>query len=113
MEKPTEYKITKTDDELKTLVSKLQYNLSDEGFSDFCNIVTSRATKCWQSGLEDYPFGEKNYSSYQSKNTVLEIIYLKARSGAFDREYVLYVKESLCLYNILYARIAKLKKILI
>ena len=107
-----EYNIDKTDEELRYLISKMQNSLSDEGFSDFCNIVMSRSSKCWQSGLEEYPFGEKNYSPWQSKKTILEILELEKITSSYDRNYKLYLKEAICIYHKLYSREMKLKRVL-
>lgn len=107
--KKDKYHITKTDEELKTIIYKLQNNTD---FADFCNIVISRASKCWQSGLEDYPFGEKNYSEWQSKETVLKILGIEKSTGSYASDYVSYIKESLCLYYTIYQRNKKFKKIL-
>ena len=109
MEKPREYSIDMTDDELRKIIIGLQKH---DDFADFCNIVTSRATKCWQSGLEDYAFGEKRYSDWQSKKTVLEMLDLETSTGSYNSSYVSYVKESLCLYYKVVLRKNKLKRIL-
>jgi len=95
-------------------MEKTKFNIdkTDEDFSNFCNIVISRATMCWQSGLEDYPFGEKIYSKWQSKNTILQIFSLEKNTGSYDRNYVLYIKESICLYYTIWSRERKLLRIL-
>ena len=111
MEK-SKYKITKTDEELKELISKVKNNLSEDKFSDFCNIILTRASRCWQSGLEDYTFGEKRYNDWQSRKTVLEILDLEVKTGSYDSSYVLYIKESICLYHKIYLRENKLNRIL-
>lgn len=105
------YKITKTDEELRSLIRKLENTLSEEDFSDFCNIVISRAVKCWQSGLEDYPFGKKRYSDWQCKETILNILEIQTTKTGYDYSYTLYIKESLCLYHKIYQREQKLKRI--
>lgn len=112
MEKSTEYNIDRTDEELATVISKMKNNLSDEKFSNFCNISISRASKCWKSGLENYDFGEKKYSDYQSKKTVLEILNLEKSTGIYNYEYVLYIKESVCMFYNLVLRKEKLERIL-
>ena len=108
MKKDADYRITKTDEELVNIINKLQKN---SNFADFCNIVISRASKCWQSGLNDYPFGEKNYSDWQSKKTVLEILNIEKGTGSYDYYYAQYIRESLCLYYKIYERNEKFKKI--
>ena len=112
MDKPTEYNIDRSDEELCVVIRDMKNNSSDKDFSDFCNISISRAAKCWQSGLENYAFGGKNYSDWQSKKTVLEMLKLEKSTGAYNREYVLYVKESVCMYYNLVLRENKLKRIL-
>jgi len=107
------YKISKTDEELRVLILQLQIKYTDKGFADFCNIVISRASKCWQSGLEDYAFGEKNFNDGHSKITVLEILNIvKGKGSYYDWSYVSYIKESLCLYHEIVERQFKLKRIL-
>lgn len=115
MHKKIPYRITKSNEEIKSLIIKLQDKLSDDNFSDFCNIVISRASKCWQKGLEDYPFGEKHYGPGQSKKTILEIFGIDTSLGSYasyDYSYRLYITESICLYHKIYQREKKLNRIL-
>jgi len=103
------YEITKTDDEIRVILNKIK---THESFDEFCIIVVSRASKCWQSGLNFYPFGEKNFRAWQSTKTILEIFNLKESTGSFDPYYILYIKESFCIYYNTYEREVKLKEIL-
>jgi len=112
MEKESEYNITKTDEELKDLISKLSVHLSENDFSAFCNVVVSRASTCWQSGLEEYAFGEMNRPSKQAARTILELVGLIKKSGTFDYNYTLYLKESICMYHKIYSREKVLEKLI-
>lgn len=108
----SKYNINKTDKELVDLIIKIRKHFSVVDFSEFCNIIITRATICWQNGLEDYAFGKKEYDDYQSVKTVLEILNINKKTGSYDYDYVLYIKESICLYYNLNLRKYKLKRIL-